>query len=235
MSTTKPLGRREPTDWEHVEKYPLTLPTVPAEATPVTLGINWYANFDEPFYTDRHWRIGKGDLGALRGGHCICAKPQTMKDSRMWWRFYDQGEEGACVGFAISRSLSLMNRERYDGEWNYKQAQLIDDWEGEDYSGTSVRAGLEVIQTQGPCRVYSGQKKEPDPVRGISAYRWATSVEMVIAALAHRGNRIMMDKYQAIPFLNSWGEHYPQIVWLPYKVLDRLLDESGEAAIITDR
>ena len=229
------LGRMEPTDFEHVEKYPLTLPTVPAEPTPVTLGVNWYSNFDMPKLVDGRWHIGRGGLGSLRGGHAICAKPQALSDNYSWYRFYDQGNEGACVGFAISRSLSLMNRERYDGNWNYKEAQKIDDWPGESYSGTSVRAGLEIVRTQGACRVVAGETKEPDPVRGIAAYRWATSADMVISALASFGDRILMDRLQAIPFLNSWGVYYPRVVWLSYKAFDRLLGESGEAAIITDK
>jgi len=42
------------------------------------------------------------------------------------------------------------------------------------------------------------------------------------------------DKRQAFRMKNSWGRDYP-LVWLPYTVMDRLLDEWGEAAIITDR
>ena len=33
---------------------------------------------------------------------------------------------------------------------------------------------------------------------------------------------------------NSWGLEYPQ-VWLPYDVMDRLIREDGEVAIVTDK
>ena len=42
--------------------------------TPVVIGVNWYAKFDEPEYDGRlkRWWIGRGSLGRLRGGHCVC-------------------------------------------------------------------------------------------------------------------------------------------------------------------
>lgn len=42
------------------------------------------------------------------------------------------------------------------------------------------------------------------------------------------------DKRQAFRVKNSWGRGYP-LVWLPYSVMQRLLDEEGEAALVTDR
>lgn len=42
------------------------------------------------------------------------------------------------------------------------------------------------------------------------------------------------DKRQAFKLVNSWGLSYP-MVWLPYKVFDRLMTEYGEACIAVDR
>jgi hypothetical protein len=39
---------------------------------PVAIGVNWYANFDEPSNEDGDNWIGKGELGYVRGGHCVC-------------------------------------------------------------------------------------------------------------------------------------------------------------------
>jgi len=91
---------------------------------PVTIGVNWYAGLERftrkpgPFATTEHW-IGEGDLGRIRGGHCVC-------------------------------------------------------------------------------------------LYGAS------------------------DKRQAFKVKNSWGRGYP-LVWLPYRTMQRLLDEDGEAALATDR
>ena len=41
------------------------------------------------------------------------------------------------------------------------------------------------------------------------------------------------DKKQAVKLINTWGLGYPQ-VWLPYKMLDRLMSEGGEMCIAID-
>ena len=42
------------------------------------------------------------------------------------------------------------------------------------------------------------------------------------------------DERQAFKLKNSWGPEYP-LVWMPYDTLQRLIDEHGEVAIVTDR
>lgn len=224
----QPLGRLVPEDWEHVEKYPLSAAAAVPYAAPVVLGVNWYSNFDEPVRDGRAWWIGRGGLGAIRGGHAIAVRPYATRDLAAWWRFYDQGTEGACVGFASARMMTLLNRRRYDARWLYHEAQKIDEWPGEGYSGTSVRAGMDVLRDRGPRRF--GQEL-PRVGDGIAANRWATTVDEVLACLASPA----YDQVGAVPLLNSWGPSYPHIVWLPLSTLERLLNEDGEATIITDR
>jgi hypothetical protein len=230
------LGRREPTDFEHVAKWPLTLATTPAAATPVILGIQWYESFYTPEKLATRWWIGRGnDWGPVAGGHAIVAKPVGLSDLYSWWRYYDQKSEGSCVGFSESRAVSFMNRERYDSRWLYQEAKKVDEWEGEAYDGTSVRAGLRVLVEQGHRRVVAGVSRPPDLIRGISHYRWATTVEGVVQALSEADDDDGMNDIEAIPLHNSWGTTFPMKVWLPFKALERLLAENGEAAIMTDR
>lgn len=229
--TTPPavLDRKTPTDWEHVEKYPLTaLSTEEIKPTPVIFGVNWYSAFDNPDQDEegRFW-IKDGNLGSIRGGHCLCAK-SIQPDRLSWYRFYDQGNEGACVGFGISRAQTMRNRVMYDAFWLYHEAQKIDEWPGTDYDGTSVNAGLKVAKSEGLRRARSGMIAEGE---GINAYRWATSVDDVHAAL----QLPIADKMGAIPWVNSWGTYYPHIVWVDDDVIARLLYEDGEAAVTTDR
>lgn len=228
------LDRLVPPDWEHVIKYALTAGTIPAAPTPVVLGVNWYAAFDNPELDTkgRYW-IGRGaSLGRVRGGHAICVKCAVRTDPLSWWDFYDQGSEGACVGFSASRMMSLLNRVRYDARWLYREAQKVDAWPGENYEGTSVRAGLDVLRSRGHCRVGTLGKVYPEDVAsGISVYRWATSPEEVHEAIQMPLARSL----GAVPLLNSWGRDYPHIVWLPDEVLFRLIQEDGEAGLVTDR
>ncbi len=224
------LGRLAPTDWEHVEKHPLRVSLI-TKGTPVVLGINWYRSMSNPQQdSNGRWWI-KDISGPLDGGHAICVKPAGLSDTLGWWEFYDQGDIGACVGYSESRMMSLLNRTRYNSLWLYHQAQLNDEWPGENYEGTSVRAGLEILRVVGHQRLIGGFIQSPRPEDGISAYRWGTSVSDVHGTI----KMPLADTLNAVPLLNSWGTYYPHIVWLRDEDLDRLLTEDGEAGVITDR
>lgn len=232
--TSTGLGRIEPSDWSHVDKYPLTaLPSKDKpQGVPVVWGINWYTAFDTPEIYDGRWWIGRGDLGPIRGGHAVCSPSMDQKDSLKWWDFYNQGSEGACVGFAASRMMSLLNRKRYSAEWLYRESQKVDEFEGEDYEGTTVRAALDVLRDHGHCRYRRKDHYEDAALQdGIAANRWATSVDQVLDTL----NSPSYVEIGGIPILNSWGRDYPHLVWVPFDVWTRLLDEGGECGLITDR
>jgi hypothetical protein len=226
-----PLGRRPPTDWDHVEKYPLTAQTAPAKPTPVVIGVNWYVEFDNPVKDDQghYWIARDAKLTKVRGGHCVCLKPRGHGDPDGWWDFYNQGQEGACVGFGSSRMMSQCNRKLYDGFWLYHEAQKIDEWPGEDYDGTSVRAALDVLRTRGHCvKLNDGQDSPEALEEGIKANRWARGTDDVLTTLGYDG-------LDYVDVLNSWGREYPHLTRMPAEVLERLRKEDGEVGIVTDR
>lgn len=237
--TQFPLGRREPPDFDHVALYPLTTAPVPEGAPqPCELGCNWYTNFDQPRHDGKRYWIGldssfkvAANLGAIRGGHGIAIHSPKLSDLLSWWDFYNQGFEGTCVGFSESRVKTIMDRRRYEATWLYDQATLIDGFpgnEGDRSAGTSLRAGFEVLRTQGHKRIADGQVHLED---GITAYRWATSVDEVHATIQSP----LADSLGAVALLNSWGRGYPHMVWMPDAILDRLLRENGEVGVVTDR
>jgi hypothetical protein len=53
------------------------------------------------------------------------------------------------VGFGVSRLATHLNKKLYDGRWLYHEAQKIDSRPGENYVGTTVRAGLDVLRKRG--------------------------------------------------------------------------------------
>jgi hypothetical protein len=229
------LGRITPTDFTHVDKWPLTAATMPSSPVPVAIGINWYDSFDHPTAVrpGEPWIGLKDNLGSIRGGHCVCLLPAKLIDSEGWYEFYDQGHEGACVGFGCSRMMSLLNRKRYDARWLWNQAKMIDEWPdtnpGDD-NGTSVRAACDVLRLQGHVVYRSSNEKAADVKEGIAANRWATNAQQVLDALG-------TPEWDHVRILNSWGRGgYPHIVRMPAKTLDRLLQrEDGEACLVTDR
>jgi len=244
------LGRFIPDDWGHVEKYPLA--ALAAEAlpkmSPVVIGVNWYSEFDRPELdetTGEYWvaRGGATSLTQIRGGHCVCLEPGGEPDPDEWWEFYDQGSEGACVGFGWSRCMSILNRELYAARWLWDRAKEIDQWpetEPGDNNGTSVRAAGIILRESGHVD-WRGEYSDDDHTgrgdydaaadNGVHTFRWAQSVEDVHRVLQNE----RADELGAVPFLNSWGHGYPHRTWMPDEVLDRLMLEDGEVAIPTDR
>jgi hypothetical protein len=94
-------------------------------------------------------------------------------DANMWWG--NQGNTPQCVGYAWAHWIA-------DGPiihsgvqppispvLIYNQAQLIDEWPGTNYAGTSVRAGAKYLQT----------------TNKISNYYWAYDIQTLILSLIH--------------------------------------------------
>jgi hypothetical protein len=206
-------------------------------------GVNWYSNFDNPVIERRGviktaW-VGRGNnLGRLRGGHAIMFPPEGFRDPTPWWDYYNQGTEGRCVEFATLRMLSHLFRTKFDLTRRslYYAAQLEDEWPGGEYpggepaySGTSVRAALEVVRARGAIAKPRRGKvpEEPTAKFGIGEYRWATSWDDVRTALG------VPDDEPGVPFLNSWGRGYPHATRFTDEAGARLLAEDGEMGIVT--
>lgn len=236
------LGRLIPPDWQHVEKYPLTAATAPSKPSVMVIGVSWYPEFDRPYQDGTVWRVNApSPQSRPRGGHCVALKPRGATDPTTWWDYYDQGDEGRCVQFGISRACSHLNRKQYEiregqkddaGRWLYFEGQRHDVWPGGAYpgaspyyEGTSVRSGLEVVIERG---IIPKGKTTPLVPEGVSAFRWARNVDDALAVLGYS------DK-DYVDVLNSWGRNYPHLVRLPAEALARLLKEDGEIAVLTDR
>lgn len=246
------LGRRVPTDWEHVTRFPLSaLIADPAHAL-VVPPPNSEKSLSLPWWWKTH---DQGNEGACVGFGCSSMMSITNHAQRL-----------ATTGQAITY--------RYASRWLYQEAQLIDEWgETPPEEGTSVRAGCDILRERGHRRVQNGKIGSENIAHGIAANRWAQSVDEVRAAIwaglavaigvlwysnfdtpvLHNGEYWIgrgdlggvrgghctslyrfSDRRQAVRQMNSWGAGYPP-VWIPYATLERLIDEYGEVAVIVDR
>lgn len=176
------------------------------------------------------------------------------------WSCYanlDQGQEGACVGFAwaqelAARPLVVANATERLAQGIYAEAKKLDEWEGEEYSGTSVLAGAKVLCQQG----------------WMDEYRWAFGLDDLILAVGYKGPAVLgLNWYEGMfqpdpkgyihpsgslagghailcrsvnvkqrRFMlhNSWGVgwgSYKGAAWISFEDMDRLLHEAGEACI----
>jgi hypothetical protein len=91
----------------------------------------------------------------------------------------DQGSEGACVGFAFAHELAarprIVNVDEITARGIYYDARRVDEWVGEDYSGTSVLAGAKVLVERGH----------------FASYRWARTVEELALAVGYAGPAVI--------------------------------------------
>ena len=105
----------------------------------------------------------------------------------------DQGSEGACVGHGhVGRSVNAPIISATKGTTDddvsemafraYKDAQLVDEWPGEDYDGTSVLAGAKVMTEEGM----------------YTSYWWAFNIDSVLLAIAYVGPVVL-----GIPWLDT--------------------------------
>lgn len=172
-----------------------------------------------------------------------------------WWG--DQGSTPQCVAYAWTHWLE-------DGPITqpgttpvvvpgqlYAAAQKVDEWEGEAYDGTSVRAGAKVLQSLGL----------------IAEYQWAYTLDEVARTVLEEGPMVVgtnwydsMFEPDEAGFLeadgrlagghawvidgvntraayfrmkNSWGRGWGTrgFALVSFETFDRLLHEDGEACI----
>lgn len=196
-----------------------------------------------------------------------------VRNHRYWWPmgwWGDQGRFPHCVGYAWVhyledgpvthlRKIGRTKENRPVPLWHpadiYQQAQKIDEWSGENYDGTSVRAGAKILQTRGL----------------ISEYRWAWDVDTLIDTVLYLGpvvvgtwwynNMFYPNKEafisvggaragghaymvngvnktrQIFRLKNSWGRNWGRRghAYITFKDMARLISEDGEVCIATEQ
>jgi len=71
----------------------------------------------------------------------------------------------------MAQPVIVPNLDYDDGQSVYNAAKKVDEWDGEDYDGTSVLAGAKVMQSRG----------------FFMEYRWAYTIDDLVLALSHQG------------------------------------------------
>jgi hypothetical protein len=162
---------------------------------------------------------------AVRATGAVGSKVWKLAPERL-----DQGTTSQCVGFSWKQFLTaapIMHRDRAlpAPAEIYKAAQKVDEWPGEAYEGTSVRAGAKVLKSLG---LISGYLWAPDldtmkrfivqrgpVVVGTDWYQgmYRPRGGFVIPEGTYRGGHAYLvhgwsDTRRAFRVLNSWGESW---------------------------
>lgn len=177
----------------------------------------------------------------------------TSQRPRRRWRsrwYADQGNTPHCVGYAAARWLECDPVRQYlDPDGVYAMAQHVDEWEGTDYDGTSVRGAMKVLATLGFISEYLwawsvdqilGHVLEVGPVViGVNWYRGMSYPDdygvIVPSGPIDGGHAILVDEVnvprELVGLNNTWGPDWglDGRCYLHFDHLARLLREDGEA------
>jgi len=182
--------------------------------------------------------------------------------SRRWpcYSRLDQDGVGACVGFGWSNELaadpvSVQGVTNDLGFKIYHEAQLIDEWPGENYEGTSVLAGAKIVQRMGYMDEYRWAfgiddvmltLSELGPVVfGVPWYQSMFAVaadgRLTISGVASGGHCILGDELDIqqgrIWLLNNWTRNWgiDGRAWMAIEDWDKLLRQGGQACVPVKR
>jgi hypothetical protein len=187
----------------------------------------------------------------------------TLPTHRYWDTRYwsDQGPHPHCVGHAWAHWLEL-GPVSHDGPAPilsplhiYNDAQKVDEWPGEGYDGTSVRAGAKVLQSLGFVSSYLwafDAQTVMDAVLGVGPVVVGTwwfsgmfepDAKGFIYDTGHRvgGHAYVIDganqRKGTVRIRNSWGRTWGKggRAWMDAEVLDRLIAADGEACLAIEQ
>lgn len=104
--------------------------------------------------------------------------PRSYTWSCNFW--LDQGQTPACTGFSVAheaaaRPVIVPNMTNKIAQEVYRRAQQLDEWEGEDYEGSSVIAAIKAGKERG----------------WYKEYRWAFSEEDLFISVGHHGPAVL--------------------------------------------
>lgn len=224
-----PLGRRRSPDTKHIEKYPFRVVRAVANVENILPLPSWHEEHDQ------------GTEGACVGYGWSMAKAildkQRFNDAWLWneakkidiWPDTNPGDNNGTSVRAAGDVLRdqghvLKGKRSPERRWAIQENR----W------ATTVDEMRTAIAGNVPVVIGVNWYSNFDNPQHKGTEHWIGE-----GSLGHiRGGHCVCiigasDKRQAFLAKNSWGKNYP-LVWIPYTTMQRLLNEDGEAALITD-
>lgn len=171
--------------------------------------------------------------------------PRNMPRRRYWqttWKA-DQKLTPECVGYAWAQWLaSAPHRQFLEPHGIYELAKLLDEWEGTDYDGTSVRGGAKALRLLGFIGAYAWADSALEVARHVATKgpvvlgtTWFEGMnhaaDMTPSGAEEGGHAYLCNgvNFDARKFRirNSWEDF--QTGWMSFETLDALLALEGEA------
>jgi len=179
-----------------------------------------------------------------------------------WWG--NQGNTPYCVAFSwvhwlaagpiTQKSSRKGNVAPYNTTYLYNEAQKIDRWPGEDYDGTSVRAGAKVLQSAGYIKNYNWSWDIDTTINailtlgpvvvGTNWYRnmFYPNKKGIINATGDKlgGHAYLLDgvnvKKKLIRIKNSWGREWGKkgFAYISFDDMSKLIKDDGEVCLANE-
>jgi hypothetical protein len=118
----------------------------------------------------------------------------------------DQGQEGACAGFGLATVIHylLLTRkhvpckDRVSPRMLYEMAKKYDEWEGEDYIGSTARGAMKGWHKHGVCKeeIWKYDAKKPD--KEFTSERAENAANFPVGAYYRVNHKDLADLHTAI-------------------------------------
>ena len=231
----KPLGRLIPSDWRHVRRYPFSA-IAPRAPTRVERTLSL------PAYRIKYDQRREGACVGFSASWLMSILNRRYYDARwLWneakkideWAHTNPGDNnGTSVRAAMEVLQALGHRRIFRGK-----TQPADPREGIDEFRWAVTVDeiRTAIAANTPVALGVNWYTNFDaPVRRNG--RWWIGTDSL--GTVRGGHAVCIyrasDRLEAVGIVNNWGKSTP-LVLMPYTVLERLLNEQGEATLVTDR
>lgn len=134
----------------------------------------------------------------------------------------------------VPKPIGLKDWDVNEGVLTNRWARTVDEMRDAIYRGNSISIGVNWY------REFDKPERFNSRTLGYSkvSYDEHWIAQNGILTRSRGGHAVCVygasDRREAFKIKNSWGRDYP-LVWLPYKVMERLLQEDGEACLVSDR
>jgi len=241
MPQGRGLGRRTPASFVHVERArvrAMLMETVPVVERSLDVPVQYVPWYDQ------------GAVGACTGFSASWMMSILNRRKYLAMKLYERAQQidewddtPPAEGSSVHAAMQVLLTE---GHWRYFRGleKLLGINEGiADVRWATTVDELRTIIAKGTPFVlginWYDEFFSPQYIRttkGINAGEWWIGrAQWGSVAGGHAiCGWAASDKRQAFRLVNTWGHDYPR-PWISYTSVQRLLDEAGEAAVVTDR
>ena len=235
---TKGYGRRVPTDFSHVEKYPAR--RLAAFREPVAT-VNRALDLGPPGWRDFYDQGREGACCGFAASWMMSIRNRRRYDARWLYlegRKVDEWDDTPPEEGTSVRAVCDVLRERGHCRVAGGKTSPCEASEGiaANRWATTVDEVRTAVAEENPVVFGVNWYANFDRPEKFGGRWWVGRGDLGRVRAGHAiCSYAAYDRWQAFGLVNTWGRKDYPLVLIPYETVQRLIDEQGEAALITDR